>query len=525
VTLYSGVRSYSETNPKLNMKLTLLVLLLIVAPFANHAQTIGSVHIFPSNNPWNERIDSLPVHWNSAKYIANVGATVHIHPDFGSNALYGIPWVAVGGTQAFVPIDLSNGYTSESDPGPMPIPLTAPIEGGGNDGGDDHVLVVDTSNRHLYELYQGVRGTSGWAATSSAVFGLDSNNYRPDGWTSCDAAGLPIWPGLVKKYECDAGEIKHALRFTIQHTQKGWIFPARHHAGSTTDTTVMPMGLRLRLKAAFDDSKYTGNAKVITTALKRYGIILADNGSNWYISGETNTNWDDNDVGQLKNITGGDFEVVYTGPVRTTPNQYPDPVLPIPTGNTGGGISAPAFAYDTVSAGKSNTFAVVLQNTGSATINISTIKIKSGVNFSTTMSAPQTIAPNSSLSIPVKFTLSTPGQTVDTLTIKSDDPTNPSLKIPLVGTATSNASVSKAGAGTQLFEVYPNPTHGVLNVSAQVTGPISVQVTDALGRSVLSGNLGASNGSLDLSSLSNGSYFVRIVGVNGSEGKRIVVSR
>jgi hypothetical protein len=309
------------------MKYVVSLILLFAATAAN-AQSLGNFRIFPPNNPWNQRVDSLPVHWNSDKYIAHVGATVHVHPDFGSDPAYGIPWTVVGSQQPFVPLTVT-GYIDESDLGSMPIPADAKVEQPAPPGGDGHVLVVDTSNHHLYELYQGIKDGSGpgWSATCSAVFALDSNNFRPDGWTSCDAAGLPIFPGLVRKYECDQGEIKHALRFTVSRTQKGWIFPARHHAGATTDTTVMPMGLRLRLKRAFDDSKFTGYAKVISTALKRYGIILADNGSNWFITGENNTAWPDEDISQLKAIVGGDFEAVYTGPVRTSPNQYPDPTF------------------------------------------------------------------------------------------------------------------------------------------------------------------------------------------------------
>ncbi len=293
------------------------------------AQTLGTCQIFPSDNPWNVRVDSLPVDSaHSAAYITNVGVTVKVHPDFGSDTDYGIPWEAVNGSQAFVSINTSNGYQDQSDPGPMPIPLNPVIE----HDGDGHVLIVDTSNHHLYELYQAVRDINddGWAATSSAIFALDSNNYRPDSWTSCDAAGLPIFPGLVRLDECKAGAINHALRFTIEHSQQAWIFPARHEASSITDTTYMPMGTRLRLKASYQ-SQDTGYAKVIITALKKFGIILADNGSNWYISGEWNPNWPDDDIGQLKTITGNDFEVVNTGyPIETESKEYPTPVIPIP---------------------------------------------------------------------------------------------------------------------------------------------------------------------------------------------------
>lgn len=254
------------------MKFAICLLFVTFLAHAAAAQTLGSCHIFPSNNPWNVRVDSLPVDTaHSAAYIASVGGSIKVHPDFGSDTDYGIPWEAVNGSQAFVPINDSNGYTDQSDPGPMPIPPNAEIE----HDDDSHVLVVDTSNHYLYELYQGApeKNNDGWSATSTAIFALDSNNYRPDGWTSCDAAGLPIFPGLVRLDECKAGAINHALRFTVPTTQQAWIFPARHEAGHTTDTTYMPMGTRLRLKASYDDSKDTGCAKVIITALKNMELF------------------------------------------------------------------------------------------------------------------------------------------------------------------------------------------------------------------------------------------------------------
>ena len=415
------------------------------------AQSLGTCHIFPSNNPWNERVDSLPVHWNSAKYIANVGGTLHLHPDFGSDPSYGIPWVAVSSSQPFVPINIT-GYVDESDPGPMPIPLNAPIES----DGDSHVLVVDTGNSKLYELYQGVRGTSGWSAASTAIFALDSNNYRPDGWTSCDAAGLPIWPGLVKKYECDAGEIKHALRFTVQRTQKGWIFPARHEAGFTTDTTVMPMGLRLRLKASFDDSKFTGYAKVIATAMKRYGIILADNGSNWYISGETNTSWPDTDIVQLKQITGNDFEVVYTGPVRTQPDQYPDPVLPLPNGAS---LAAPAAMQDTARVGDVSADQFTISNTGTTALAIRRYWLKTGSVFQITDSATHSIAAGGHALAAYQFSPLAHGPSFDTLFIASSD------------SASAVTAVALNGFGTQgIFHLSQDPlTFGTVPIGMSDT--------------------------------------------------------
>ncbi|MDP4198755.1 MAG: choice-of-anchor D domain-containing protein [Bacteroidota bacterium] len=611
------------------------VLILFAIANVSGAQTLGTCHIFPSNNPWNERIDTLPVHPRSAQFIASVGGTIHVHPDFGSNALYGIPWVAVNNSQPPVKVTITSGWGQE-DPGPMPIPANAPVENPPPPNGDAHVLVVDTSDHHLYELYQGIKDNSGtgWTATTSAKFALDSNNFRPDGWTSCDAAGLPIWPGLVRQYECKAGEIKHALRFTIPHSSRGYIFPARHFASSNTDTTsVMPMGLRLRLKASYDDSRDTGNAKVIVTALKRYGIILADNGSSWYISGETNTGWDDNDISQLRAITGNDFEVVYTGPIAVDSGQFPTPVIPIPGSVTG--LTAPAFAYDTVLAGTSNAFPVVLHNSGVATVNMNLIKVKSGLAFAMTSTPPTSIAPNASAIVMIRFSPTISGQIVDTLTIKSDDATNPAIKVPLMGfgssgvfhvstspfrfgrvalgqpdtmlfsfgnTGTGRLSVdvsntngtnpdftiltvqppvpppfllqpgdsiqavvqfipSKAGFDTTSFmlsisdyvgeshdttvsiigegivstsvaaplpllgiRIYPNPTQGILRITSDAVGTASVDVTDALGRSVYRGRLSAS-GTLDLSSLPNGSYFVHLKTPGGQASQHIELLR
>jgi len=209
-----------------------------------------------------------------------------------------------------VPVTFT-AYGSESDPGPYPIPSTARIEA----GGDAHVLVA-SGNCHLYELYGAARSGTGWTAQSGAVFNLNSNALRPAGWTSADAAGLPILPGLVRRDEVAAGHIDHALRFTIARTQKGYISPATHAAGSSTDPNVAPMGARFRLKASFDLTPYHGAARVILQALKTYGMFVADNGSNWYLSGTTDTGWNDDDLNQLKRVPGSAFEAVNTGAVH-----------------------------------------------------------------------------------------------------------------------------------------------------------------------------------------------------------------
>lgn len=273
---------------------------------------IGSCTIFPSDNPWNQDISSTPVDPNSNNYIAFIQAHggQKVHPDFGSNLSYGIPYVIVPGAQTKVPINITD-YPAESDPGPYPIPLNAPIES----GGDQHVLAVDKDNCMLYELFGASVTGGGFNASSAAKFDLKSNALRPKGWTSADAAGLPIYPGLAKYDEVAAGVINHALRFTLSTTQKAYIHPAVHQAGSTTDQNAPPMGLRLRLKSGFDLSPYHGESLVILQALKKYGMILADNGSNWYISGSTDSRWNDDDLNQLKNISGTAFEVVQSGTI------------------------------------------------------------------------------------------------------------------------------------------------------------------------------------------------------------------
>jgi hypothetical protein len=253
------------------------------------------------------------VHPSSAAYlarIAQIGGSF-VHPDFGSNPSYGIPYVVVPAGQPAVPITYT-AYGSQSDPGPFPIPLDAPVEG----GSDRHVLAVQQGSCQLYELFAASRSGGGWAAASGARFDLRSNALRPVGWTSADAAGLPILPGLVRYDEVAAGRIAHALRVTFAQTQRGYISPARHFASSSTDPALPPMGLRLRLRASFDLSGYTGASRVVLEALRRYGMLVADNGSNWFISGASDRRWNDTDLDQLKQVPASAFEVVDTGPIQ-----------------------------------------------------------------------------------------------------------------------------------------------------------------------------------------------------------------
>jgi hypothetical protein len=278
------------------------------------APAVAGCPMLPADNIWNVRVDGLPVAANSAVYVSSIGTTRTLHPDFGAGTWdggpIGIPFVTVPGTQPRVTVTFD--YADESDPGPYPIPSNPPIEGGAASDGDRHVLVVDTVRCVLYELYYAwpVSG-GGWHAGSGAVFNLASNALRPDTWTSADAAGLPILPGLVRYDEIAAGEIRHALRFTAPVTQKRHVWPARHDASSNTSTSVPPMGQRFRLKASFDITHFSPPVQIILTALKRYGMMLADNGSAWFLSGVPDARWNDDQlVSELRLVPGSAFEAV-----------------------------------------------------------------------------------------------------------------------------------------------------------------------------------------------------------------------
>ncbi|MFM9874355.1 MAG: hypothetical protein ACKVQS_12930 [Fimbriimonadaceae bacterium] len=274
--------------------------------------SLQNIQIFPTNNPWNTPVDTSPVDPNSANLIASIGLTTKLHPDFGANwngGPFGIPYIIVPGTQKRKAVTFD--YSDESDPGPYPIPSNAPIEGGSNATGDRHVLVVDSTNKKLYELFDAHPQSDGtWHAGSGAIFDLQTGALRPAGWTSADAAGLPILPGLVRYDEVTAGEITHALRFTVAQSRRAYVSPARHWASSNTSANLPPMGMRVRLKASFDISPFGPQTQVILRALKKYGMIVADNGSNWFISGAPDSRWSDNDLNGLKSVAGSNFEVI-----------------------------------------------------------------------------------------------------------------------------------------------------------------------------------------------------------------------
>jgi hypothetical protein len=270
--------------------------------------------ILPAEDPLNQEISSAPASPNSANYVASIGLTAHLHPDFGTNTTYGIPYAVVGSGQHKVPIRFTE-YGGESDPGPYPVPRNAPVEGGAHSSGDKHVLVLQEGTCMLYELYNAKRRGAGWRAGSGAVFNLRSDALRPEGWTSADAAGLPIFPLLVRYPEVSAGQIDHALRVTVPQTQRGYIHPATHFASSSSNPNLPPMGLRLRLRASYSLAGFHGESLVVLEALKRYGLIVADNGSPWFITGAPDPHWNDQDLEQIKQVPGSAFEAVETGPI------------------------------------------------------------------------------------------------------------------------------------------------------------------------------------------------------------------
>jgi hypothetical protein len=282
---------------------------------------------FSSSSLWNTDISSAPVDPNSASMINNWVGSVNMHPDWGNDPTYGIPYVVVDGQQSLVNVNLG-AYGDESDPGPMPVPATAPVEGGSSSTGDRHVLVLNNANCFLYELYNASPNSDGtWNADSTAVWDLLADEQRPYTWTSADAAGLPIFPGLVRYDEVAAGTIQHAFRFTLPHSRAAFTPPASHWAGNTSDSSAPPMGMRLRLKSSYNISAFSTQMQVILTAMKKYGLILADNGSSLYVTGVSDSRWG-SDLDSLKTVPSSAFEVVQMNPVYTNAN-YPTGSAPM----------------------------------------------------------------------------------------------------------------------------------------------------------------------------------------------------
>ena len=293
---------------------------------AGQGASLNGFVLFTGSSLWNTDISSAPVDPNSNSIISNWVGSVNLHPDWGTDPTYGIPYVVVNGSQPLVNVNLG-AYPSESDPGPMPVPADAPVEGGSSSTGDRHVLVLDNGNCFLYELYNSsVNSNGSWNADSTAVWDLLGNEQRPYTWTSADAAGLPVFPGLVRYDEVAAGKIQHAFRFTLPKTSAAFTPPASHWAATSSDPTSPPMGMRLRLKSSYDISSFDTQMQVILTAMKTYGLILADNGSALFVTGASDSRWG-SDLESLKTVPAAAFEVVQMNPVYTNAN-YPTGAAP-----------------------------------------------------------------------------------------------------------------------------------------------------------------------------------------------------
>ncbi len=432
----------------------LSVFALLALPALVPAQTLGGCSMFPSNNIWNTPIDTLPVSPNSAAYINSIGASTGFHPDFGSGtwdgAPIGIPYALVTGSQQKVAVTFD--YADESDPGPYPIPGNAPIEGGSSSTGDRHVLIVDTGSCILYELYAAYPQTDGtWHAGSGAIFDLKGNGLRPLGWTSADAAGLPILPGLVRYDEILAGQIKHAIRFTVQTTQKAYLWPARHYASSNTSAGVPPMGARFRLKSAFNVSGFPAEVQIILNAMKKYGIIVADNGSNWYVSGVPDDRWNNDNLHLLGNVHGSDFEAVDESGLMLNVNSAQANVasgatlngITLTPSTVAGGQATPQNAVTLLGAAPNGGAVVTLASSDAAAATVPpTVTIAAGAS-----SANFTIA-TSSVAVQEQVTIS----------------------------ASYNGSVKTAP-----LTVVPNVLTGVRILPASVTGGTHAQGTATLG--------------------------------------------
>jgi hypothetical protein len=321
---WGGPHTLGRTH-RMRMRAWLALLLVLFGAAASvcaQPPALGSCPVFPGDHIWNTPVAQLPVSPSSSMWVNTIGATSPLHPDFGSGTYnggpIGIPYVTVPGTQPMYPATFY--YASESDPGPYAIPLNAPIEGGSTSTGDRHVIAVDVDHCLLYEMYNAYPQTASWQADAGAIFNLLTYALRPETWTSADAAGLPIFAGLVRYDEILAGEIRHALRFTVPQTQGTYVWPARHEASSLTDSRYPPMGARFRLRANFDISSYSPTNQIILQALKTYGMMLADNGSAWFISGAPDTRWDNTDLHRLTTVKGSDFEAVDVAPLMLDPH-------------------------------------------------------------------------------------------------------------------------------------------------------------------------------------------------------------
>jgi hypothetical protein len=375
-------------------------------------------------------VDQLPVAPNSSTYVNTIGAATGVHPDFGSGTYgggpIGIPFITVPGTQTKYPATFQ--YADESDPGPYAVPLTAPIEGGSASTGDRHAISIDTDNCILYELYSAYPQASSWQAGSGSIFSLASNALRPSGWTSADAAGLPIFPGLVRFDEIVAGEIRHALRFTVPQTEKAFVWPARHYASSLTGAQYPPMGVRFRLRANFDISGYSLTNQIILKALKKYGMMIADNGSAWYLSGAPDSRWDNSDLHNLGGVHGSDFEVVDVSGLMVDPNSG-QALQSLAVSVT----VTPATA--TVQVNKTQQFNATVNNSPAQTVTWSVSASGGAINSTTGLYTAPASVPSGTVTVTATSSTTPPVSGTATVTVTNPPPPPPPVSITISPTS------------------------------------------------------------------------------------------
>ena len=460
----------------------IFALLCAAVVIPTRAQTVAGCQIFPSNNVWNARIDTLPVDARSAAYVNNIGPTSGSFATFGSGlwqgAVLGFPFVTVLGTQPKVGVTFL--YSSESDPGPYPIPPNAPIEGGSNSTGDRHVEVIDQTNCILYELSGAYPQPNGsWTAVAGAIFDLKANNLRPATWTSADAAGLPIFPGLARYDEVAAGAIHHALRFTAPQTQMAFVWPGRHQASGITDPNFPPMGQRFRLKASFNIATFSSQTQVILRALQQYGMFLADNGTAWYLEGLPDDRWDNNQLRELEQVQGSNFEAVDESSLMLDPNSAAVKGAAAPAvltlsrtslnfGYSGSLVTSPqtvALTFTganpvswTASSDQPNITVSPAAGTGDAVLQITA---KGGMSGAITVSAA---AVNSSAQVQVNVASAVPSYPYGSFDTPANDTTGIAGAIPVTGWALDSIEVASVGIWRERIGNEPTGSNGLVYV-------------------------------------------------------------
>jgi hypothetical protein len=442
----------------------------------------------PANNVWNTAIDQLPVHSSSSSWVTTIGAGKFVHADFGSGlyngAPIGIPYIIVPGSQTMYPATFT--YADESDPGPYAIPLNTPIEGGSTSTGDRHAISIDTGNCTLYELYAAYPQANSWKADSGAIFNLLANALRPAGWTSTDAAGLPIFPGLVRYDEIAAGAINHAIRFTVPQTQRAYLWPARHYASSLTGAQYPPMGARFRLKASFDISGFSATNQIILRAMKKYGMLLADNGSAWYISGAPDSRWNNDDLHVLGTIPGSAFEAVDESSLMVDPNSGE---AKQPTGVSV--TVSPATA--TVVTGKSQQFTATVTNSTTQLVNWSVNGAPGGnstvglINTAGFYTAPAFVPSGGTVTVSASSAATPSAVGTASVKVVAPDPAFSSIT-PNSGTQGTSVAVTLTGSNFISGATVAVSGGGVSVKNVTVVSATQITATFTIGSSASAGN-------------------------------------